>query len=171
MCFAFKCIAESNIESLVQWYTGPMVHVEIIPENKNVMFTSNMFENFSINKLNGYKANEFKILRVDVSDEEHDKMIHCLIDFVEKQIPYNYMDIIRLGTSMFLMDEDDYDSVGELKSIFCSQAATFILKKCLNNTQPLFDKLQLVNSRFTTPTDLFNLMSPLCANVDSMYIK
>jgi hypothetical protein len=148
-----------------------MVHVEIIPENKDVMFTSYMFENFSMNKFNKYNPDHFKVLRVDLSYNEYDEMIKHLVDFVEKKIPYNYTDIIRLGTSMFLSDEDDYESVNDIKTIFCSQAATFILKSCLSETHPLTERIKFTNSRFTTPTELFHLMSPICQTVDNMYIK
>jgi len=124
-----------------------------------------------MNKLSKYAKSDYKILSVDINDTEYDKMIGFLINFVEKKVPYNYTDIIRLSTSMFLMDEEDYESVNDIKNIFCSQAATFILKKCLNEDHCLFNKLQLLNSRFTTPTDLYDVLASVCRSAEHLYIK
>jgi len=171
ICLAFKTVAESRFEKLVQWFSGKAVHVEIVPLNPHVMFTSFMFETFSLNKYAPYDRSKYEIFRIEVDDEELEKITKMLLLFVEKQIPYNYMDILKIGTNISLYDDEDYENVDEIESLFCSQAITYVLKHCLNSTNKLSSQIKNLNSRFTTPLVLYDITKNVLCSDDSLYIN
>lgn len=170
ICLAFKVVAETQIEKLVQWFSGKAVHVEIIPCNPNIMFTSFMFESFSFNKFTPYDRSKYEVFKISVTDEEKEKITKMLLTFVEKEIPYNYVDIWKIGMNISLYDDDDYENEHDIESLFCSQAITYVLKHCLNQDNIVLSKIQNLNSRFTTPSILYDVLKPFVSTDESLYI-
>jgi hypothetical protein len=171
MCFVFKKKADTNIESLVQWWSGPMVHVEIVPFNLKIMFTSYMFETFSANKFSQYDPSKYDILALNLTEDEYDSMNKILVKFVEQKIPYNYSDILKLGTNTMFFDADDFENIEDIHTLFCSQAATFALKNALSKTNPAKVDIMQMNSRFTSPTALYETLKHYGEKHDSLYKK
>lgn len=171
VCFVFKTKAETNFEKVVQWFSGPVVHVEIIPLELKIMFTSYMFEHFSVNRFVPYDRTKYEVFKINLDLTEYERFNQLLVELVERKIPYNYMDLLKIGTNVSLFDDDeDYKSIDEVETLFCSQAATFILKQCMQDENLLKTKFQDLNSRFTTPLVLYNIIKTECQIEDSLYI-
>lgn len=171
ICLAFKVVAETQIEKLVQWLSGKAVHVEIIPCNPNVMFTSFMFESFSFNKFTPYDRTKYEIFKISISDEEKEKITKMLLTFVEREIPYNYADLWKIGINFSLSDDEDYENESDIESLFCSQAVTYVLKHCLDKSNTITCHIQNLNSRFTTPALLYDILKPHVLTDESLYIS
>jgi hypothetical protein len=166
--FIFKKIPENNLESFVSWCAGPMVHCDIVPGDHRIMFTSYMFERFSMNKPEGYTLQTHECLSLQVSQEEHDNAQTLLLKFVERGIPYNYSDVFRLimpsGSS-----PDDIFHEEQVQSLFCSQAITLVLKMTLKQEHSAYQSVQNLNSRVTTPTILYNALCPFCCTAETFF--
>jgi hypothetical protein len=167
MFFVFKKKPQTQLESLVSWIAGKMVHVDISP-GKSVMFTSFMFEPFSINKFEGYSKDTHTSLKLAVTSQEFDNINSLLISFVQKKIPYNYHDLINFMVPLTNFGGGDEDPKN-IDSLFCSQAATLILKNCITENLPLIEKLQTLNSKTTSPNILYETLLPFCECDDEFF--
>lgn len=159
--FVFKKEPESKIENFVQWCAGPMVHVDVVMGDSQIMFTSFMFEKFSMNRAVGYHKNTHECLSLNVSQEVHDSAQEMLLRLVQKKIPYNYYDVFHLLVPS-MMSKIDVVQEEEIQSLFCSQAATLLLKMILVPEHELLQQVNQLNSRLTTPTMLYNTIKPYC---------
>jgi hypothetical protein len=165
----FKKKPDTRLENFVQWIAGDMVHVDIAPGKHGVMFTCFMFEKFSINKCDGYSPLTHECLSLDVDESELKNIQSALIKLVEKQIPYNYSDVLQL---MFHTDvqNSDHESLDSADALFCSQAVTLVLKFNLTENKQLIQSLNLLNSRTTTSNILYNAIKPFCKEAND-YLK
>ncbi len=157
----FKKTPENNVENFVSWCAGPMVHCDIVPGDHRVMFTSYMFERFSMNKPEGYSLGTHECISLHVSQEEHDDAQQMLISFVERGIPYNYSDVFKLIMPMG-GDPEDVKNNEDVKSLFCSQAVVLVLKMTLHQDHGAYDTVCKLNSRVTTPSMLYDALKPHC---------
>jgi hypothetical protein len=161
----FKKYPQTNVENFVSWCAGPMVHVDIVLGDSRVMFTSYMFERFSMNTAVGYTPDTHETLAVRVSPEEYSKVEHLLLDFVQRGIPYNYSDVFHLILPS-LTTVQDVESSADVDTLFCSQAVTLALRLGLDEQHPLRGPLRALNSRCTTPTMLYDAVKPHCKPSD-----
>ena len=164
----FKKACQTNIESLVQLCAGPMIHVDIIPVDVRVAYTSYMFESFSENTLIGYSPLTHVCLRLDVTQHEHDTTAAILADWVKRGIPYNYPDIFRciLPGDCGVCELLDPASVS---SLFCSQAVTLVLQHALDLESILAKAMHALPCQFTTPNALYNVALPFAALDTSLF--
>ena len=156
----FKKAVESQVESMVRWFAGPMIHVDIVPGDERLAYTSYMFETFSVSPVQGYSTDTHECLNLPVTQEEHDAAKEMLLRFVQKNIKYNYNDVFRCmlpGPTTF--DGKDVEHEDDIKTLYCSQAVLLVLRSCLVNNKDLVDKLSAMNSRFTTPNMLYEVLS------------
>jgi hypothetical protein len=156
----FKKKADTGLENVVKWVAGPMVHVDMAPGRHGIMFTSYMFEPFSINKFSGYSPKSHSCLKLTVNETELNNIQKMLVSFVEKKVPYNYTDVFQL---MFTTDPGavvDHEMPENVQSLFCSQAMTMVLKHCLIENENLVNELKKMNSRVTTPNILYDTLLP-----------
>lgn len=154
----FKKEVETKLESIVQWFAGPMIHVDIV--NQQLSYTSYMSEMFSVNPADGYSELTHASINLQVTQEENDAAQCMLTKFVTSQIPYNYNDAFRCilpGPTTFDGQDVDPDDV---KTLYCSQAITLVLRSCLTENKALIETLQGMNARFTTPNMLYDALSP-----------
>jgi len=165
---AFKKAAENQLESIVSWCAGPMVHVDIITDDQRLMFTSYMFERFSMNRPVGYTADTHVCLRLDVSQEAHDAAQAMLLRLVGKQIPYNYSDVFRLIMPSAAPPRDII-SEEQVETLFCSQAITLVLRHCLDEDHALHPVILGLDSRATTPSMLYDAAAPFCQQTDVFF--
>ncbi len=156
----FKKKAESGLENVVRWVAGPMVHVDIAPGRHGIMFTSYMFEQFSINKFTGYSPVSHSCLKLEITEDELNNVQKMLVGFVEKKIPYNYADVFQFMFTTNPEAVEDCESPENVQSLFCSQAMTIVLKHCLIENENLVAELKKLNSRLTTPNTLYNTLLP-----------
>jgi hypothetical protein len=166
----FKKKPENNIENFVSWCAGPMVHCDIVPGDKRIMFTSYMFERFSMNQPNGYSQNTHECLSLHVSQEEHDEVQSMLLSFVERGIPYNYADVFKLIMPMG-KDPDDVVEDKDVKTLFCSQAIVLVLKMTLSQEHNAYETIQTLNSRVTTPSMLYDALKPFCDEAQTFFTQ
>jgi len=155
----FKKAVETQVESVVRWFAGPMIHVDIVPGDDRLAYTSYMFETFSVNPVQGYSTDTHVCLNLQVTQEEHDAVREMLARFVHKGIQYNYNDVFRCmlpGPTAF--DAADVQHEHEVKTLYCSQAVLLVLRSCLDPSKDLVSKLATMNSRFTTPNMLYNAL-------------
>ena len=158
----FKKAVESRVESVVRWFAGPMIHVDIVPGDHPLSYTSYMFETFSVNPMTGYDPLRHTCLGIEVTQPEHDAAQKMLLRFVEKGVEYNYNDVVRSvlpGTS----DAPDVGAEEDIKSLYCSQAVTLVLRSCVTQNKALSELLCTMNSRFTTPNMLYEALAPHAA--------
>ena len=167
--FVFKKSAQTNLENLVSWCAGPMVHVDIVLGDSKIMFTSYMFESFSMNRPQGYTASTHETLCLDVTQEEYDAAQSMLLRLVELKIPYNFADVFHLIVpSSTLVQDVALES--DIDTLFCSQAVTLVLRMSLDPKRPLHAALSALNSRCTTPTMLHEGLALFCQPVDCSVI-
>ena len=155
----FKKSVESHVESVVKWFAGPMIHVDIVPGNHPLSFTSYMFETFSVNPMTGYNPETHTCLGIEVTQAEHDDAHYMLTRFVQKGFQYNYNDVLRSilpGPAI----TSDVQSEDEISSLYCSQAVTLVLRTCVTENKELNAALCAMNSRFTTPNMLYEALRP-----------
>lgn len=161
----FKKTAATSVEKVVQWYAGPMVHVDVIPGDQRVMYTSYMFETFSVNRVEGYTPDTHVCLSLPVTQEEHDDACALLLRLVEKRVPYNYADLLRCVIPLAV--PEDLLCVDEITTLYCSQAVALVLKAVLRDKEDLVGAMRALNSRTTTPTLLYNALLPFSEPADS----
>jgi len=155
----FKKKSQTSLENLVSWCAGPMIHVDIVPGDHRVAYTSYMFENFSENTLQGYNALTHVCLRVEVTQKEHDAARDILAGWVKRSLPYNYSDVFRCilpGETGCCEPPDP----AKVSSLFCSQAVTLALQHALDSENALNKTLQMLPCRFTTPNALYDAVLP-----------
>ena len=155
----FKKAVESHVESVVQWFAGPMIHVDIVPGNHALSFTSYMFETFSVNPRTTYSPDTHTCLAIDVTQAEHDDAHDMLTRFVQKELQYNYNDVLRSVLPGPVISSD-VKSEDEISSLYCSQAVTLVLRTCVTENKELGAALCALNSRFTTPNMLYEALRP-----------
>lgn len=163
----FKKSAQNNMESFVSWCAGPMVHVDLVLGDSRIMFTSYMFERFSMNLSVGYSPDTHQALALRVSQEEYSAVEHLVLEFFGRNIPYNYSDVFHLILPS-MTTVQDVDSPADIDSLFCSQAVTLALRMGLDCKHPLHAPLCALNSRCTTPTMLYDVLKSHCEAVDSI---
>jgi len=166
--FVFKKQAQSQLENIVQWCAGPMVHVDMIVSDRRLMFTSYMFERFSMNRPDGYSPETHTCLKIDVSQEAHDAALAMLLRFVGKQVPYNYADVFKLMVPSVAAPRDILDEE-QIETLFCSQAVTVVLRHCLEDGNPLHPVIMNMNSRVTTPSMLYEAVEPFCQQTEEFF--
>jgi len=155
----FKKACQTSIENLVRICAGPMIHVDIVPGDKSVAYTSYMFENFSENTLAGYSPLTHVCLRLEVTQQEHDTADAILSDWAKRGIPYNYPDIFRCILPGDCCACEPLDPAG-ISSLFCSQAVTLALQHALDPESVLAKALHPLPCRFTTPNTLYDVALP-----------
>ena len=164
----FKKAVQSSVESMVQWFAGPMIHVDIVPGNHPLSFTSYMFETFSVNPMTGYNPETHTCLGIEVTQAEHDEAHSMLTRFVQKGFEYNYNDVLRCVLPGPVMSPD-VQSEDELTSLFCSQAVTMVLRTCVTENKELNSTLCAMNSRFTTPNMLYEALKPHAVETSALH--
>jgi hypothetical protein len=160
----FKKSAQTNMENFVSWCAGPMVHVDLVLGDSLVMFTSYMFERFSMNRALGYAADTHETLSLSVSRDEYEAVQHVLLEFARRSIPYNYLDVCHLILPS-VATVQDVQTAEEVDCLFCSQAVTLALRLSLDSQNPLRAPLWALNSRCTTPTMLYDVLKSHCEAV------
>jgi len=160
--FVFKKSIESSAETLVNWWAGPMVHVDVVFGDSRLMFTSFMFEHFSMNRPDGYKPTTHHCMAMQITQKEHDDSQALMLRFVGKRVPYNYADVFR-----FVMpgpcNPVDLESEDQVETLFCSQAVTLMLKWGM----PERAEFAALNSRCTTPTMLYEALKSHCTEAEA----
>jgi len=158
----FKKKCQTSIENIVRWCAGPMIHVDIVPSEKRVAYTSYMFESFSENPVVGYSPLTHVCLRLEVTQQEHDAADAILSAWVKRGIPYNYPDVFRciLPGECGPCEPVDHESV---PSLFCSQAVTLALQHALGHESPFAKTVNALHCRFTTPNMLYDAALPFSA--------
>lgn len=165
--FVFKKSAQTNMENFVSWCAGPMVHVDLVLGDSKIMFTSYMFERFSMNRAVGYSPDTHETLAMAVSDSEYEAVEQLLLKLVERSVPYNYSDVFHLILPS-MTTVQDIESDKDIDCLFCSQAVTLVLRMALDGQNPLHAALCALNSRCTTPTMLYDALKSHCQTADAI---
>jgi hypothetical protein len=170
MHLVFKRDSNNTVEHMVKLLSGEMIHVDVIPhEDEKAAYTSYMFENFSKNSVeNAYTPSTHTILYLPMTDEENERAKTFLQTCVNRSVPYNYSDVFRCilpGNSM-LSDVTPEN----FSTLFCSQAVVLCLRKALDPSHPVSTISNQLNSRITTPQALYEMISPFCKEVESIYL-
>lgn len=167
--FVFKCSTQGTFESMVKMVAGPMIHVDAVPqgdgERAGKAYTCYMFETFSENDC-VYRPGEYTSLTLDITPEEHDKVVGFFKGCVDRKIPYNYKDMLLCKTPArkYMTELTD-----EPACMFCSQAMTLCLKKCIKSNERLAELVGGLNSRTTTPQALYEVLFQFRASDDPLH--
>jgi len=164
--FAFKKYAESNLDTVVQWFAGPHTHVDIVVGNKAHMYTAFIGEPFSRNTLDRYTPETHDVLTMDVTESQHANAENTMKAWVLMKIPYNFDDVLRFAVPYFQHDEDVQDPV---TSLFCSQAVVLLIRKTMPIDDSQRQAVESLNSRTVTPTRLYEIMKENLKSSDELY--
>jgi hypothetical protein len=170
----FKKAVQTQVEGLVSWFSGPMIHVELVPGNQNIAFTAFMWESFSVNLCDRFTRATHETLSLQVSQEDHDRVCQFMARQVARRMPYNYSDIIRcILPERSYAHCEDVASEDAITSLYCSQAIVLALRWSLQDegTTELREKLCALNSRFTTPQTLYDVLIPHTEPADTFITR
>lgn len=167
-------------DKLLKYFIGQFTHMEVMIYLENSprsspTFTAFMGENFSSSIMNKtqYCKPDYEAYVLDTEPEETERILDYFIALSDQRIPYNYEDLpliplkkVILASGM--MDDIPDDDPKKIPRLFCSQAFTIAFRKCLEfkHYPRLIADLQHMNSRLTTPCDLFHALRPYCRQVD-----
>jgi hypothetical protein len=169
-------------DSILALYAGKYVHVDIclIDEREpkhSMTCTSYVGQKFSMSTTDkrNYNDEDYLGLLVETSDTEQDNLTGYLLDLVDNNIPYNYVDIAAMALPMVLSDALIEDVRSEdpahLTNLFCSQAVVLALRNSLSDEHPLFPLLSKINSRCILPNTLCNILTPSCERISCTSLK
>lgn len=158
---------------------GEEVHVDVgifdtvCPDNNGVLYSS--YVGKPVRKTlaleNNYNETIDKLLVSNVTREQGRNALAMLDAVVEAQVMYNTRDLLfctfpKMFTDVFLKD---ITSVGDIKSVFCSQLAALASRelKHVNDygyeeLHPLAMAAYEINSRAVSPARLKKVISPFC---------
>ena len=167
MLLVFKRQIQSTMESVVSTLSGPMVHVDVIPDPLDpYAYTSYMFETFSKNQtLNAYTPESHVAIRLDLNDAERGRAVKYLEGCVERSVPYNYPDLLTCVAPAASWVVSDVPPA-EPKVLFFSQAAVLCLKHSVEPDSPVGRAVAKVHSRLTTPSALYKWAKVLGTEVE-----
>lgn len=156
MLLVFKRDTQSTVESVVRALSGPMVHVDIVPDTSDpYAYTSYMFESFSKNPtLNAYTPETHTAIHIQMTEDEKQRAVTYLEGCVERSVPYNYSDLVTCITpaARHIVSDVHPDSP---KTLFCSQAAVLCLRHAVDPDGDLGKAVGALHSRVTTPSALY----------------
>jgi hypothetical protein len=169
-------------DSILALYAGKYVHVDIClvdeREPKYTMTcTSYVGHKFSMSTTDkrNYDDEDYLGLLIETTDTEQDKLTGYLLDLVENNIPYNYVDVAAMALPMVVADSliDDVRSEdpAHITNLFCSQAVVLALRNCLSDSHPLLPLLAKVNSRRILPNTLCNILTPSCERISCSSLR
>jgi len=168
---AFEKEADSLIKKIVKTFAGPYVHTDIIisqiqPNQVNTAYSSFMGEGFGrvFQRDFAFSNETHDFLFVDVTPEELRKISNICEACVTSKKPYNTKDMV-LSTLPFRRPREK--DIFEAESLFCSQATILILRSCLDKEHPLQPLLCRIQSRTTTPSQLYNELKSTCLPIVS----
>ena len=156
MLLVFKRNTQNTVETVVRALSGPMVHVDIIPDTSDpYAYTSYMFESFSKNPtLNAYAPETHTAIRIPMTEDEKQRAVTYLEGCVERSVPYNYSDLLTCVTPAAKWVLSDV-APADPKVLFCSQAAVLCLKHSVKPDTCIGQAAAKLHSRVTTPSSLF----------------
>ena len=156
-------------------FVNKPVHVDMVLDkqkttNRKFYYTMYMGEKFTMNMIPKYSLDDklFENWAFSVTDGEFEKMTTYISKLVDR-VTYNYVDTMMLmpmmpHTGMFvdtMVPDVDGTQPENLHKLFCSQAMVLILRESLDEDGPnqnLLLKLRSLNSRLTSPSDLYHLL-------------
>lgn len=167
---AFERTYEHIIQKIARQLSGPYVHTEIIitkDEGKfkvQASYSTYINAPFSKTRSGSFSFGDDKhdFLCIDVTDDECDTIWRTCEVCALTKVPYNYKDMV-LSIMPFRSPTDH--TLFDSKTLFCSQAVVLIMRACLKADHVLAQVFNDVNSRIVTPTKLFEIMQPHCAQV------
>jgi hypothetical protein len=163
---AFEKSADTMFKKLVKTVAGPYVHTELVvtQTTPHVVHTgysayinttfSRLFESELV-----YKDQTHDFLQLTVNEDEMTRISKTCEACVETKKPYNTRDMAL--TVIPFRNPTEID-IFNTQSLFCSQSIVLILRSCLEETNPLMEQLNSVNSRTITPSQLYKLLHPHC---------
>lgn len=171
----------STLQTIVSRLVRSPIHSEVLFHeedsiSREFFYTAFMGEKFSVNKMTQAMVNRGDVhstLALRVSRGEIKRMQEFMMGLVERHTPYNYNDL-PLTTGMVGRGEvlntlfPEVDDMSKPPNVFCSQAIVLCLKTCLEPDlhRSLFDKISELNSRATSPYQLFQILRPHCREVE-----
>ena len=174
-------------DKLIKYFIGQYTHMEIMiyldkSPRSSPTFTAFVGENFnsSIMAKTKYVKPDYEAYYLETEQDETECLLDYLIALSEQRIPYNYEDLPlipfkKVITASGMMDDVNDESPDKIKRLFCSQAFTvaIALRRCLQfkHYPRLIAELKSINSRLTTPCDLFHIIRPYCRQVDPAKLK
>ena len=168
---AFEKEADCMIKMVVKTFAGPYVHTDMIvsqlePKNANTAYSSFMGEGFGRVFQNrfGFSNSTHDFIFIDATREERMRVSQACEACIISKKAYNTKDMIL---SILPLRNPKEKSLYETASLFCSQAMILILRSCLDPENPLQTILWSVNSRTTTPSQLYTLLESACPPVVS----
>ena len=163
-------------ENMVSLVTGGSIHTDIVlhrdgSDSGQYAYTAFMNMPFHMHKISdGEKFSDlYKNLQIDITEDEFQKCTDYLSVWVNGKLRYNYSDtfvgIPTVGgdgtNGNIIMPDVDGARPETLRTVYCSQAATLVMRECLDpkgDNKSLVESLKQLNSRTTSPHGLYMAM-------------
>ena len=168
----FERTDDTWLKQVVKKLSGPYVHTELVvtsthdeaPFIRRKSYSAYIDYVFfgSDEKSFRFADETHDILHVNASAQEIEDIRLACETHVELKTPYNYKDMVL---SVLPGRNPNDKSIYNVKTLFCSQAMVLILRQCLEENHPVRKVLDPVNSRVITPTQLFDILKPVCESV------
>ena len=173
----FERTNDTWLKQVVIKLSGPYVHTELVvtsthdeaPFIRRKSYSAYIDYVFfgSDEKSFRFADETHDILQIKASAQEIEDIRLACETHVELKTPYNLKDMIL---SVLPGRNPNDKSIYKVKTLFCSQAMVLILRHCLEENHPVRKVLDPMNSRMTTPTQLYNLLKPVCESVAARQI-
>lgn len=171
VALAFLRKSAGSDRRVIGWAAGEFVHVELIlisksPSQPSISATCYMGTGFSVNNVDieVYTPDKWAVRSLSVTDTEYSKMINYIYNLQNANISYNYKDIgLSLLPNAFtrnLIDDISGIPVSSIRSLFCAQSTTLIMRNALCSARLLYKDLHDINSRLTLPNALYAIITP-----------
>lgn len=173
----FERTNDTFLKRVVQQLSGPYVHTELVvtstheapPHIRRKSYSAYIDYHFY-----GSEEKEFRfadethdILQVKAAANEIEDILAACETHVQLETPYNIKDMILcLMPGRKPTEKDIYNA----KTLFCSQAMVLILRQCLDADHPVRKVLTPVNSRTVTPSQLYEILQPICERAEARHL-
>lgn len=152
------------------------IHVDIVMHragtpSKMFAYSAYMNEPFSMNLMNPSMMRDptFDNLSLDITVKEYDSCVRYLSKLVDRA-RYNRSDAMFLlpiipsksSFSRVMVPDVDASKPELIKSVYCSQAVVLLIRECLKGRQHVQYAFDGINSRLTSPHDLYQRMRGIC---------
>ena len=139
-----------------------------------IMFSIYMQETFSyyVPKEWAHRSNDtHAMLLLQVCPDELVACWKYLMDLSDAKVPYNTSDLMLCCVPSIISRNffKEVDSSSIPSEVFCSQAMILMLKQCIKTGRMnalLIKELKDMNSRATSPMEMFRRLGPHCMQVD-----
>lgn len=165
----FERTSDTMLKRVVSQLSGPYVHTEMVvtstheepPYIRRKSYSAYIDYVFFGSDERSFRFSDttHDFLQINASPKEIFLIKQTCDAHVEVKTPYNLKDMVL---SILPGRNPTEIPISDAKTLFCSQAMVLILRSCLEKEHPVVKALEHTNSRTVSPTQLFQILKPVC---------